>query len=938
MPAARAGTASGHAGPPTRVYLCPVFLLRIPGLPVDAPAALQMPVHWSRMQALLEQEEALREPAGQLVAALHRLIPTFAAAGPGTAERKTARSLLELKRAIHQGRPPKDPARYRAALPHLGSADRARLEAWRARLASLLDAERETAAAYEQELVLTRAALRTWLRHTEMRKGLQAASPAFERSLDRYLDDSRSLDHRARVSEDRAVHYLYRASCKTSPFSRLGVVAPGRWTASGTTALPILVGSERRSRVRVNVAMVAPVLERIADAAVARGAGAVVLNSASSLSDGQVHFLRRLIRDREEVGGIAGLVTLVPAQLPLTPHLTALLQVLHEGRPHTLDDLASALAQRGLGALPELRRYLELLFRRSLLISPHARVPAGAPDPIEAALEPHRRDPAFQPQVAAIERLAQLARAIEQGDLPERRRALAEIETQLPLLTPSPARDPATSGAPGTSGGVAPPRRTAVYEDCTAAGEPLSLSVNSYQSRLETLALLHRVSLLLDSSLPLRVALKQHFLRQFGAGGSSGDLARFAQAFARECAEPYWEALARSPRRGRLPLDEALLEPGQEVESLRRLRALRRRLAGTLRARAAEASRSAGAGAEVHFTGAELEALAGMVPTPCTPLLSTCFYVQESADRRWVLNRAYGGLTRMMSRFLHLWPPGPESVREALTAYLESMEPEVGLFAEIQGSYDTNLNLHPPVTRCEITLPGERSSRSEDRCIPVTDLFLVHDVASDQLHVRSRRLGRRVTPIYLGALGVDFLPPLHRLLAYLSPTSNTRWPDRELFTPAGPEGGSWPRIAVDDVVLLRATWAESGTSLPARDGGERPAAYHLRLARHLRRRGIPAVSFVQMEGGSAGARGRLPGVGRPMVLDLRSGLSVNAFEKELARSYQRVWFTEALPAHAQTVVESGGRSFVSEQAIEISTRFGAAHAVELVQHPHLPER
>src|SRR5207248_1614442 len=158
-----------ETNPPSRarVVLAPLFLLRVPCLPVSAVAALRMPEHEARLRRLEALDAELAVEGAPITDALFQLVPQISQSDDEP--RRRVASLLALKRAVYQGSPPKDARVLDDVEALLPDALRSRLAGW---LALAHERQRLTVAlagGFDRELARARDGLKDCLRHTELR-------------------------------------------------------------------------------------------------------------------------------------------------------------------------------------------------------------------------------------------------------------------------------------------------------------------------------------------------------------------------------------------------------------------------------------------------------------------------------------------------------------------------------------------------------------------------------------------------------------------------------------------------------------------------------------------------------------------------------------------------------------------------------------------------
>jgi hypothetical protein len=408
--------------------------------------------------------------------------------------------------------------------------------------------------------------------------------------------------------------------------------------------------------------------------------------------------------------------------------------------------------------------------------------------------------------------------------------------------------------------------------------------------------------------------MKSLFTSLYGAGQRCTDVLDFFAMAAEDMAELYWDPLRRGQKLGLLHLPAVM---GQ----LEALETQRRRL----RELVAEARLADPGAVEVNLPRAVLLEIAASIPPQHPPVSAHSFFVQmagPAADPKWVLNRVFGGFAQMFSRFM-----GPlakvegDALAAGMRRFLESVQPPGAVFAEIAGGQDTNLNLHPAITRYELLVPGERSLRPPADCLSLHELHLQHDAKTDSLRLIAPALGVEVIPLYLGSLVSGMLPDVQRLLATFSTQTMI---GIELGSAAEADEGPVafaPRLCIDRLVLARARWTVAVNALPSRAGAATDAMHLLALARWRREHQIPRHVFAKATGGLATGPADSDGVAqlfsKPMYIDFENVFSVALFERLRAATQGRLLLTEMLPGHEEQRVRRGGRTHVSELQLEL---------------------
>ena len=924
----------------------PRFLLRVAGLPINTVDALSLTegVGWAREVLRLEAE--LRAESQAVVDAVHAAVPAH------DGDQALQRAMLSVKRDVFNARAPKNRAAAAAvaALPELGDSGLGRwLELVGCREQLLADGRR----LFEAEMESRRERLRDVIRDPSFRKGLLISSPTLESDLDNYLRaPSGKLNRKLRLVERAATLYLLRTACKTSPFSTLGVVVDGVFgagvpEAAGSGVSYRVASLEKRSFVRLNVAILSRLSALLLTSEEVRRDLPLRVKEGWELQGDRVRYLRRTVSTSES----AGPQTMDAAKesvfyLPLSPTLMRLLELIGRGGEGRLGGLALALAGDDADEddVRKIEDFLVHLVRLDLLVVPELR------------LSPHSRDfladyasrlaslggEKTREAARALRRVESLVEAYAEGSVGERRAIQKSIGQEVAacyqLLGAGEEHVP----------------HTLLYEDATISLPQLGLNAGQWGGRVEALREVQRVLPIFDLTVAPRLVMNAFFKTIYGEGQQCDDVLSFAEVFTQDYYDQYRRA---SMRRAQIDA-EGNFQPSInhfKVPEIALLDELREEFAAYLGRELADAPPGC---REMTLSAEAVREIGARVPAKVSRLSSHTFFSQlaeTEEGQRLVINRIYSGLTQMFSRFVQpLEDGGREGLGDAIRETLERLQPPGAVFAELQGGCDTNLNLHPSVTRYEIVCPGDPASRPADEQIPVADLYIEHDRASDTLRLRSRRLGVEVIPLYLGFLLPAALPQLRQVLINFSCPSFAT-PYFWVGVKGGPKVGKtiafYPRLRFGDVILQRGIWKMSPEFLPRRAPMQSDSDYFLSVARWREENGIPRRVFLtpdsfsprgagdeaaaeepkgqpekQPEQAEKSDAGREAGVDqlirKPMFVDFENFFCVMLLERVITRSSARLVMTEMLPGREHLWFQHGDDSYVTEFILELSRQHG----------------
>ncbi|MBQ0866277.1 lantibiotic dehydratase [Streptomyces sp. RK75] len=894
---------------PAPFAVAPDFVLRVAGLPTQALAPLRAPgtAAWARTALELEDRLAALAPAAE---------DALAEAVSRTARPTDRRALLALRRDIHNARTPAR-ATLRAAETLLPAAAADWLALRHRHEEQLALGERTRA----DELRAARRQLHLLAGDPVLRAGLQAASPSLDAALPAYLaaGDEPPSSKRNRKAERALVSYVYRTALKTSPFSTLTTLARGRFQESGPPlglALADDALPRPLSRARPNMTA----LHEIAVAALGDPATRAALPFHAvggwRRTGGRIHYVRRRYRPVDPGLALAtpGVLEEEPFQLPAGPVLDEALRILDAAGDDgaTLPQLAEALHRSDPDGRPRerLEGYLAKLVELGLLTTPAFALDIHHPDPVAeltgrlrslGALPPTGSGPSLADR---LDRIREHADGFPLAPLHERARRTAALRTEVAEA----------QRALGREAPVVP--RTAVYEDAVLA-VPATASRRAWEEGpLSALGDFARLLPAFDLLLLDRLLVHAHFRSRYGPGGVCDDVPGFAHELYRDCGK--WLS-GTGTRLGTLAADGTYLPRANPYDDPRvaALSAAHEEFARALRAAldagSPAAPRQPSDALEVVLEAAALHRAAAKLPAdgPGLPRSFSC-YLQWAGPRRpggrplAVLNWAYSGLGQPLARFAGSFGSQAEQeLTDGIRARYARLLPPDAVGAELSGGYDTsNLALRPAPAPYRLIGPAEAPHGPAERRLAIDDLRLVDDEDSGELRLVSRRLDKRVVPLWLGGLVPMALPRVQRTLLALSPAAMPLVADLwGCLEGGGP--AHRPRVRHGSLVLARRAWRFTGPELPGPQPSAETAHGFLARRRWWRAAGLPDRVMARTDTDR-----------KPQPVDADSPLSLSLLDHRLRGAGEAV-FTELLPDVTEPALGAGGSTYVSEVCVEL---------------------
>ena len=702
------------------------FVCRIAGLPIghlDALRAERTLATWGETRRLDAELEALR---GSLIDAL------FDAVG-GLEDRSLRTALVELKRAVHNRRRPKD-----AHLRRIEGQVVAGLAADLARFRELAD-QREAALAaahktFESEAVDLRRRFQVLVGDDDFRKGILLSTHTLFDELPRYTRAApEKPGSKARQVERSLMRYFSRAAAKTTPFSTLCTLAAGHLDKNAGGA-GVLHGDPRvkTSGLRLNKGVYAFLSEHFLRRPAIRRRLDVELNPTLRDEGEAAQVFLTAVQGRE-----------VFQRMPRNPVLDLLREMLAE-RPHRpFGDLLEALRTHpDVEATDEeaaayVDRLIEVGFLRFRIGIREQEVDWDRPlAEILGAIDDEH--------AARIVRFLGEYRAIVDAY------ATSSVERRRELLINGKAllvelfEDLEVDRKPV---GDLPP----FYED---AGGDVRLELD-LEPMAEVLSEWVRLTVPVVWVRGEQINMRAFFDR-FYDSSDSVELLRFYEDFYREHFKGHLERLNQG-RPARPPGGEAGDEGREDPENdnasdydasnpfqldvIREIDAARSRLVERVR----ELWQADPEAEEIRLERADLEAALGGLADHPEPCRSVSFFAQQLPGRDGapvlVANNYLGGYGKYFSRFLHVLPDEIEAELRASNLELTSQD-----LAEICGDANFNANLHPPLLPREVSYPtGESGAAGEQ--IRTSELRVEPDPGNpSRLRLRQQRDGPRGDP------------------------------------------------------------------------------------------------------------------------------------------------------------------------------------------------
>ncbi|GAA2337438.1 lantibiotic dehydratase [Streptomyces cuspidosporus] len=867
-------------------------VVRVAGVPRRTLTVLNTPKSLELAENILDTRERIAEEGRRIADALHPVIGHL----PDPALKPR---VVGLRRAAHQGRPPRAAEWDRAVRAALPDPLADRIRRWlerRTRCAEHLDT---LAAVFQEETHDALAAFRDALAQPRFRQGLLHAGPALDDVLERWLADPAgpAPGTKALVSLAR---YLTRAAVKTSPHGTFTATGRARWTDHG----PWLRTGDLESRsttAELNLAR----LRRVADGLLRthpalRDALSLRRNPTLTVADGTL----RLIAP-----GPGARITAFPAG---------------DRAPDLLGALEKPAGATPADAGPAVRRFVTAGMLQEDL-------PLDDQEPCHlAALIGWLSDHAHLVPADTRHALTALRSALPPAPRPahhadRRRRARAArdrlLAVERALRLPAPRE---------------PYERRPVHEDSVLDGTVATLARAPWQPLLADLASVGRALAVLDRDLPARYAAAAWLADRYGPRPRIPLL--LALHGLREDPSPAAEHVRALLRPG-FGVDDTLLR-ASPLPAVRRLADHR---AATLRAlRNGTLPTEAAAPRPPLSLAHYIQPLPGPDGLPHAVLNAVTVghgHWRGRLDR--MRARATGGPGGSGSSGGPVGsggPGGPGGPGGSVPPPPAARTGPGRIPVDIGGLYASNTNLRHPTLPHAFDHPFTRGAPSGPGRIPLGEVTVHLDPATGLPVLRSPRHGHAdLIPVHLGLMSPLLLPPPLATLLRLFGDPHTLFRTGHPllpgpFTEDVPDRGfvSLPRLQAGRVVLRRRTWLTRAAAVPRRVPGEPDHEHFLRLQAWRRELGLPTTCFIRTRTLRGEAQDAFADKGyKPVYLDFASPLLIRALTRSLDDPDTVVHIEEALPetsahdGHAHDGQAPDDTPYTSEFVIELPGDFHA---------------
>lgn len=875
------------------VTLAPYVLVRVAALPLDTLDRLQCRRALKAARELDTVGEALDETRDSLCERL------FEAAN-GCTDVPLRRALLETKRAVFNGRPPRETKTIETVVGALAddSVLREDLLEWesaaRRQTRSLCEGE----TALRDDMAEVEARLKGLWSNDTVQRGILFAQPhLFDR-----LEASAGVTGTPlpRKLLDALSAYCYRTVTKTSPFGAFTATAVCR--ADGVYRRLDADGSPReRSTFTLNARIVEELDGVLREHPNIRRELPLYLNETAEPVGVDIAFLAPEPHDSGGVSVAGRRERLVSVKRdPLVDLVVRLVTQMADGQ--TLSDLQERVA----GSAPSrdvrdrIVASLDQLATIGLLI-PSLDYEANQPNALGqlAQSQPLGATPAGAAVQARLREGHASLDALEGEPAPVQRRLLADLRSALQGAFAAAGHTPAALRTQGL-----------VHHDAYLEIDGTDgADMEGVRGVLPGLSRINSALPLFNTQIPYRHLVQRHARERIDRRQAGESVVSLYRRF---CEDGMHEASAATA----------------DLEQCRRL------MADRLRAEAAaDLSESVG---EVDLPRSLLEQFSETAARYRVrgARLSTAYLGQLSRDAegvpRFVINHALPGYGQVAG---HCTAEGDGSATrawlvDALQAHRRSLAAGA-IVADMVGTFGFNGQIRAPLSPFRLAYPGEAVRRNGTRPTPWSEVHPTFDPEQDAVRLLHAPTGRWVLPLLTGTLGVGLMPPFFRYVASFGPAFEPELPLVDLFE-------EWPgadarqrvrryrRLTHAGVVMVRETWCVPRDAIPVAEGRRHTLfADFRRLRCWARDHGLPQRVFVTIARSGQLATGegdpaQFRRLHKPFYVDWDDPLSQRMFHRLMRAAPRTITITEMLPGLEELKGSGPHRRRVTEHLVELA--------------------
>ncbi|WP_091636923.1 lantibiotic dehydratase [Lysobacter sp. cf310] len=882
----------------------PHYVLRVAGEPASKLSAIWTGKSDEMWRRLVELRELSSSLSTQLCDELAQRVPqVLDVAG--------RRRLLDLRRALHNGRPAKA-AELEALRTCADAALTGRILELDQVHVAYAAALREFPDVFGHEMAEGARSIHALLDSKNLQLALSYNNHRLLAQLkSHYGQAAPSSDSKTvRNLEDSLLQFFGRASTKTSPLSSFTLMRVGHWQDDDGARVSRLTNRVER-RVEAKAALMRHILDGwMRNYETVSRVFPLKLNPTVLEADGKLK-LQVVSAGRDFIGRIWGTGVDV-SSVDASPMFACVRRALEDAPDASLP--IESLVDRICALAPKLPQvaveaYVKKLYEIGYLLAQTGYVEQT--DTLEwmADIGAELGDEIDGDFRAAVSRMRAGLEVMRGNDVDQRIVASSNLDSTIFDMA-------AAAGA--RIGGYL--YRTPYYENCYYTGDDQDLSLGLIDAHREEFDLIQQVNGIIDANRLVHTSLCDYFVSRFGEDGVCTDIATLIEEF----------DLAYAPlvSEGKADAEGVAENSPRTLALLRAKRAFEDYLKQQL-----------GQGRDIQLDPEALRGIVAMLPQGMrSRSLSYSYLVQpfKSDDAEGlVLNQIYGGRSGILSRFCEvLDQDGMAQVR----AYLQKGS-EAGHNAELGGVFGFNANRHPSMSDVEVVVPPFGPSYDQTRKVSLAELSLVYVPNEHRLVFRGGD-GKIVDIWYHGLLTPVMLPAVQRTIA-LAFSEGPCFLVANAMARVADSGGSdvqyTPRLTLGNIVVSRRSWTVAHSTCP--DASLPPAQFYLAIRDWQKAHGLPERFFVRAILGGSGEKTRISRFSamkglnfkdlKPFYVDLRNPRFVRLLQNMLKRHDLALQISELLPDFEDHASSVDDETHVSELHFELTSKSDRLQSADL---------
>ncbi len=885
------GESTAHAA---TMLVHPHYVLRVAGEPTSKLSSIWTGKSDEAWRGLIEMREISSTMSGELCDQLAQVVPLIL----DVADR---RRVLDLRRAMHNGRPAKA-SELEAVRRYADDTLCERIFELDRIHATYAAALKDFSGVYDRELADRAQSVRVLLDSRNLQLALSYNNHKLLALLKKhYREGAPPADSKTvRNLEDSLLQFFARASTKTSPLSSLTLVRVGHWQGAEGARFSRLSNRVER-RIEAKAALMRHILDSwMRDYETASKAFPLALNPTIQESDGTLQ-LKVVTAGRDFIGRIWGTGVDI-SSFDANPMLACVRRALDDAPDASL--WADELTSRICTLAPKLPRQAVEAYVKKLYGIGYLVARTGLLD-----------------QVDVLEWMAGIVASLDDGTSSDFRAAVARLRANLDVmrgddierrieasLDVDPTIFDLATAAGARIGGYL--YRTPYYENCYYIGDDQDLSLDLIDAHRKEFDLIQQISRIVDANQLVHTSLCDYFVSKFGESGVCTDVPRFIEEF-----DFVYAPLVSE---GKFDAEGVAENSPRTLALMRAKRAFEDYLKQQL-----------GQGRDIQLDPVALRGIIAMLPIGMRNRSSSYSYlvqpVKNDGFEGLVLNQIYGGRSGILSRFCEVLDA--DGIAQ-LRAYLLKGS-EAGRNAELGGVFGFNANRHPAMSDIEVVVPPFGPSYEQTQKISLSELKLIYVPSEHRLVFRDRD-DRPIDIWYHGLLTPVMLPAVHRTIAlafsegpcFLSANAQARTMESSasdvLYS---------PRLTIGNVVIARRSWTLAHSTCP--DASMPAAQFYLAIRDWQKAHGLPERFFVRAQLAGSNDRARISRYAamkeinfkdlKPFYVDLRNPRFVRLLQNMLKRHNLALSISELLPDFDEHASSVDGEKHVSELHFELTS-------------------